>query len=342
MMVSCSMISRVVLYLLGFVLVQSASSESYVSRALPPRTGAPQPVGTLSVRSTEDPEDVTCSPSGTRGVPPVTCSQGLTCVLFDFGFPAVDRPSSGTCQKLTAPVPKCSVTLCASAGATGVCTVSEATATCSAWATRRDSSTDTPNCNLPCPRDCPNNAISSNGRRFCNACVLRVASCEADFSFSGPISPEEACSGTISPFLAPFCCEELGVGCLSRGDACSTTGSLLPPVPCEKGLECVVTDFGFPAVDLPTTGVCVPQRDFEKCTVKRCCRYGPKSICRVDGTDATCNAWASRTDGGSRPDCSFSCPQKCVPWEERPQRPIGRRFCNFCYLCRQSCKNNFK
>lgn len=312
--------------------MRSVSCESSVSRLTPPAQGSPIPL---------DPDDARCTTTVLVVGAPAPCPRGQTCVLNDFGLPAADRPNSGTCRTLDAPAPKCTVTFCASTGSFGVCTVSGETATCSAWATRDDTSSETPNCRFPCPRDCPNNAISSDGRRFCNACVLRRASCEDDFRFSGPLTPREACAAPISIFLAPFCCTQLDIGCVPRGGICSTTGGLVPPVPCAKGLECVVTDFGFPAVDLPTSGICLPERDYDECAVDRCCRFGAKSICRVQQTDATCGAWASRTDGGPRPDCSFTCPRRCLPFKQRPLDSSGHRFCNFCVFCKQSCKNNF-
>lgn len=291
-----------------------------------------------SSRTEQDPDDVSCSTSGTRGVPPKLCPSGMVCVLNDFGNPPVDIPNSGTCRKLTSPAPPCSVDFCSMEGVSGICTVTGETATCGAWATRRDNEAERPNCNIGCPRDCPRNAVSSDGSIFCNACTLKVASCEAGFTFTGPLTLEEACGGeTIGVFLAAFCCREAGIGCLEVGDRCSTSGSLLPPVPCKDGLTCILTDFGFPAVDNPTLGFCAPTQTFPKCTVFLCAKRGGRAVCDVDGIAATCTAWATRTDGGPGPDCSFSCKQYCS--RSKATHKVG--LCRFCIFAKRSCEKDF-
>jgi len=54
-----------------------------------------------------------------------------------------------------------------------------------------------------------------------------------------------------------FTCQAAS-GEVPLGGACSVSGSMLgPPLPCERGLECVITNPGMPEVDLPNAGYCM-------------------------------------------------------------------------------------
>eukprot|EP00737_Agarophyton_chilense_P000672 gb/GEZJ01000743.1/.p1 GENE.gb/GEZJ01000743.1/~~gb/GEZJ01000743.1/.p1 ORF type:complete len:329 (+),score=24.83 gb/GEZJ01000743.1/:173-1159(+) len=124
--------------------------------------------------------------------PTVPCEEGLTCVIDDFGFPAADRPNSGTCREIDV-LKECTVPLCASKGADFVCEVplpvnSGIVSTCKAWATRSDGNPK-PECNLSCPEFCLINMkpVASNGQKFCSICALFESSCKADFMFFGPV-----------------------------------------------------------------------------------------------------------------------------------------------------------
>lgn len=126
----------------------------------------------------------TCSTAGSR-IRPVPCAEGLVCVISDFGLPAVDRPNRGMCRRGSAMPRNCSVSLCASRGANARCTASDVrvVTTCGAWARRSDRGVR-PNCDLSCSRRClpkRRRPAATNGRRFCNLCTLRRASCRRDF-----------------------------------------------------------------------------------------------------------------------------------------------------------------
>ncbi|KAI0564499.1 hypothetical protein FGB62_25g634 [Gracilaria domingensis] len=74
---------------------------------------------------------------------------------------------------------------------------------------------------------------------------------------SAPMLPAE-CQGDLTNSARRQCCVESDVRCLRRGELCSTAGSRIAPIPCAEGLVCRIFDEGFPAVDRPNRGVCVP------------------------------------------------------------------------------------
>lgn len=285
-----------------------------------------------------------CTTSGGLGGPVIPCQSGLTCVLTTFGNPALDAPTGGTCVALDEKPPACTVTFCGSFGGDAVCAVSNQVATCRAWATRGDLGGIPPNCHMVCTKECRvPRLVASNGAEYCTTCVLHVASCEADFAFYGPVpAPKDKCKGTIDIFDAAECCTKRGIGCLKRGDSCTTIGSMFPTVDCAKGLKCVLTDFGFPAADGPTRGTCRKVGRLRKCTVRFCSRKGRRGICRIGRECATCFAWATRTDFGTKPNCNFACLAFCLDYKRRPLGSDGRRYCSRCALRAKSCQTQFE
>lgn len=283
---------------------------------------------------------VLCSTSGTRGVPPKTCDNGGICVLTDFGNPPVDIPDSGICRKLRKFTPKCSVNYCSANGPYAVCRVSNQYAFCSAWGTRRDGGPK-PQCPEFCTEECRIPKLrASDGSTYCNECKLISASCSNGFSFFGPVDAPASCfDGSILGL--DQCCRKYRVACIPPAKQCSTTGSLIPPVPCVKSTTCVVTDFGFPAVDQPTEGHCRWVYRVPKCTLKRCVKNGASFICKIDNTIATCGAWATREDGGMKPNCPEICPKFCLPEKLRLLGSNGVRYCNYCELSAASCQSDF-
>lgn len=236
--------------------------------------------------------------------------------------------------------------------------------TCAAWATLSVVNRDNQHFNIcdqfVCTADCPADAVSSLGQVFCNACNLQVAACRARFTFTGPIDVAAECSVSpptdISPFLRAFCCSSgFDDGCVKEGGDCSTGGGLLPStMACISGTTCVLSDLGFPALDRPNSGTCtkVDVDSVKTCTVKGCARTGKNGICRLpveassmdidigmtqqqQGPIVTCGAWASRTDGGVKPDCDgVSCKRVCAKrhWLKK---------CKKCLLVRKSCRAGF-
>lgn len=135
------------------------------------------------------PEGALCSTGGGFILPP-PCAKGLTCVIFDFGFPPVDRPNVGRCRKLSSTPEKCSVGYCTANGAEAFCTVSDGiagTSTCGAWAKRSDGFPG-PDCNFVCIQICyPDGPYGSDGRKYCSGCHLASASCASHFRIYGPV-----------------------------------------------------------------------------------------------------------------------------------------------------------
>lgn len=332
-----------------------------------------KPPTTRQVRQFVDPDDlpvdpddsiVVCSNFGTRGSPPVACPSGQSCVINNFGNPPVDLPDSGFCVDSStvnpSPLP-CSLSQCALNGGSTVCTLNRklppssdiipSTAsgltTCATWSKLSVSigNEQINICNqFACTLDCPNDAVSSLGRVFCNACNLQVASCQAGFSFTGPIDTDMECSITppssISPFLRAFCCNAgFDAGCVKEGGMCSTGGGLFPStLVCERGTVCVLDDLGFPALDRPNSGTCrrVNVSAVKMCDVRRCAFTGAGGVCSLEGgVIVTCGAWATRTDGGPKPDCdSVGCKTIC-------SKPYWRKRCIKCRRVKKSCRRGF-
>lgn len=286
---------------------------------------------------------------------PRPCASGLTCVLSSFGDPALDGPRTGKCQRLTSKPPLCSIEVCSSTGADTLCRASafanqpaDLVATCRAWATRTDTGGEGPDCAFVCTLECRFPLlVASDGSKFCNLCTLQAASCRSNFEIFGPVPPSDKCKPPISFFDAAECCRERGIGCLGKGAKCSTAGSRVPPVPCKKGLTCVISDFGFPAADRPNAGKCLRvRRRLPGCTLGFCSRFGPRPICRVleprnSGIVSRCKAWARRSDGNPGPDCAFACPQFCLPERQQPLASNGKKFCTPCILLQASCSSDF-
>ena len=137
-------------------------------------------------------EGEACSTVGSR-IPPVPCENGVTCVIQDFGFPAVDRPNSGRCRRVARRIRRCSVRRCSRFGGGYVCEVpvprpSGIVSTCKDWARRSDGIAG-PDCDFACGGFCRSSRkpVASNGQEFCSVCKLRQASCESEFMIFGPV-----------------------------------------------------------------------------------------------------------------------------------------------------------
>lgn len=132
-----------------------------------------------------------CSTAGSR-IAPVPCEQDSTCVISDFGFPAADRPNSGTCTVVRRKVVGCNVGLCAREGAAQICGLEDEgiVTTCGAWSKREDGGKK-PNCKFWCTGICKpkwRRPKASNFKKYCNACCLKKKSCKSGFQIFGPIS----------------------------------------------------------------------------------------------------------------------------------------------------------
>lgn len=149
------------------------------------------------------------------------------------------------------------------------------------------------------------------------------------------------CRGDIRPDDRAGCCTEFSVGCLRRSELCSTTPVLsFRPTPCATGLTCVITDFGFLPLDIPSRGQCRRLRGrIRRCSVPFCTRNGALGVCRIDGETTTCKAWATRRGVvGTPPDCNFACTLQFCP---RFLGSDGGLYCTLCQLRGASCASNF-
>ena len=292
----------------------------------------------------------TCRIGGFFPSPP--CKKPLVCLLTSFGNPPVDNPRVGKCTDLEEPPEKCSISFCSANGADAVCTtIDKLFTTCGVWPTRIDFG----GANVKCPEICTLECripklVASDGSMYCNLCLLQGASCDSGFKIFGPVTPPKPLdceSESINFFDRRKCCIEKMIGCVKQGERCSTGGSLVPPIPCEKGLTCVLSDFGFPAADRPTSGRCRKlRRKIQTCSVKLCSKKGPRFLCRTPrngfiggGVVTFCKTWATRSDGVPGPDCDFACPQFCRV--QRLKASDGSLHCNLCILRQVSCKSDF-
>lgn len=288
------------------------------------------------------------------------CPSRQKCVLSDFGKPQDNVLPIGMCSAVPPGTPACSVSLCSSSGAATLCKVpSGEFATCGTWATRRDNFDDRPNCDFVCTKDCPGHAIASNGVLFCNTCSLHAASCRASFAFFGPLSIPSTCTrpyASLAMGLRARCCLNAGLACLKEGKRCTMGGGTQATgsVPCAKGLQCALDDLGFPQAGSPSVGRCLAEDTLPKCSVAVCTCNGENFLCRTKFLDlqnvaVRCSAWASRRDGGERPDCKgLRCVRRrsemkwCLKESVRPKGSDGNTYCKVCTMRAQSCKSGFK
>lgn len=118
------------------------------------------------------------------------------------------------------------------------------------------------------------------------------------------------------------------------------TGIQAPP--CEFGAECVITDFGFPAADKPVEGVCTHVKpNIPKCSVPVCSKTGGKTICKINGRVTRCEAWATRSDFGPKPDCMLNCSFTEICVNPPLVASNDEIFCDPCLLQQKSCEENF-
>lgn len=336
----------------------SLSPTSTTSANLPSET--PQPPALE-----KKPEGTTCS-TISQDVPQ-RCADSLTCVIHDFGLPSSGVPNEGTCQLISRDIPVCTVQLCATYGAAHLCSLPfvfvGTVTTCGTWH-KPSEAIPGPNCRIICVGVCvtgpgAGSLIASNGRPYCGLCDLQRDSCESGFVIYGPVfqsresaSPtpsarpiDPACLGTIGVLDAEMCCRVFAIGCMQEGDACSAFGAMIPGPDCEKGLTCVIDDFGFPAVDQPNSGKC--ERLVERpvlCTVAFCTMKGREGVCREAETSVvtTCGVWAKPSQAVSGPDCEFFCSQICNIGPDAPVGSDGVTYCSVCQMRAVSCRSGFE
>ncbi|CAN8061786.1 unnamed protein product [Agarophyton chilense] len=196
-----------------------------------------------------------CSTSGSL-FPPVPCAQGLECIIWDPGFPAADRPNRGTCSANAKAMGNYESEEPEEPSESPIIARPSGELSAGAFCSTQGGLFPAPSCKsglfcdvfdsgLPAA-DVPNRGVC----RPVGSTPLTVA-LETPF----PNVPME-CQGDLDNLTLRTCCLDSGVRCLRRGQLCSS-GSRIPPIPCEAGLFCRIFDPGFPAVDIPNRGVCL-------------------------------------------------------------------------------------
>lgn len=157
---------------------------------------------------------------------------------------------------------------------------------------------------------------------------------------SSSVPVPAVCNFPIAPGRARFCCIKYNIGCIKKGRTCTTTRTKSPAVPCKAGLTCVVSDFGKPSAGEDSQGKCQKlKKKPKKCEIKRCSLTGQETLCRVSGQVATCGAWATRRDSGSKPDCPDACTLLLqIP---QPKGSDGKLYGNEGCLVVASCQSDF-
>lgn len=115
---------------------------------------------------------------------------------------------------------------------------------------------------------------------------------------------------------------------------------------CSYGTQCIIDDFGPVPERSDMSGICQNIRSAPICSLGECSRHGAAHLCMLKSHlpswfITTCGAWASRMDGGRRPNCDRVCTTECVGRNARPLANDGTRFCSVCSLVVSSCLSNF-
>lgn len=213
--------------------------------------------------------------------------------------------------------------------------------TCGGWA----NGPEAPDCSrLKCDDKCWKvQPRGSDGKRYCNLCGMRKKACESKFQVFGPVW-KNSCR-PAAPDDRRRCCREKGLECLGLRDDCKPDGS---DIGCGKGLACVQEQWDEPDATPPRkeAGHCLVKATIPDCSVDYCVKNGGEggeAPCKLPGSTrlGTCRLWATRPDGGPKPDCSFECPGGCLPRKERPVASNFYYYCSPCILKKVSCNGKF-
>ncbi len=139
------------------------------------------------------------------------------------------------------------------------------------------------------------------------------------------------------------------VGSLPVGARCITTTLSGENERCKSGLDCVIAHHGIPRTNIENMGTCVKlnRSKLKQCSADYCSLVGHTATC-IDQykpfVATKCGAFATRVDGGRRPNCSFDCGSPtCKPGDGKMLRTnAGKWYCGKCALKRASCKSGFR
>lgn len=302
------------------------------------------------------------------------CGKGSTCVLSDFGFSELEVPNSGVCRPVSPKQHACAVGICSRLGKDEICQVGGDLTTCGTWGTP-DRTNKSPSCIFECD-ECEDAMVpvyGSNGKKYCSTCLLERDSCNSAFSFHGPIEKPNRplpkslskkslsnnvknqnpamssdlqkptkCEGEILPHDMKLCCLKYQIGCVGNGAECSSSGGMVPSAPCRSGNICVISDFGFAALDVPNSGICREASPEQmKCSIPMCSRLGQEQLCQYNGIITICGSWGTPSHGHGGPECPVECPT-CLQRIARVQASDGSLYCSTCNLEKASCSSHFR
>lgn len=157
-------------------------------------------------------------------------------------------------------------------------------------------------------------------------------------------------SGILLMILLIVNVESQQIGSLPIGSRCITTTLSGNNAKCKQGLECVIVHHGIPNTNIENMGTCVKLKrtKLKQCSVDYCTKVGHTGTCidkyQPDFVVTKCYAFATRVDGGRRPNCSFDCgsPNCETGKSNRLRSNRGNWYCGLCALKRASCKSAFR
>jgi len=181
-------------------------------------------------------------------------------------------------------------------------------------------------------------------------------------SFVSPakIPPTSAPATPLSPhrlnmlsFLVILVISSVGNALLPEGSRCITTTLSGANEKCEPGLDCLIWHHGIPSRSIENSGTCVrygvKRADLKQCSIEFCSSHGHTAVC-IDTIKpvfrtSTCGAFATRQDGGRKPNCAASLcnAPKCPKNSGNMLRSsMGKWYCGACNLKFASCNSGFK
>lgn len=200
----------------------------------------------------------------------------------------------------------CNVTYCGTNGPFAKCTApySAKLTTCYRWGATKQGLFQ---CRThACPDICyEERVIASDGSEHCSPCHLHQHSCTTLYKVYGPI----------------------------HSDPSTTSRSV-------SGTR-IVEETERLSVDPPTK----PILEVPTCSADFCSKNGATKFCGIYAGSKlvdlmTCLKFSQSDE--SKKQCSFFCPQLCLPEDQQPVASNGKKFCTECHLKQASCASSYK